>query len=278
MSRIVELYQAMGADGRLQKKWERNQSRSDRCLEAPLIVMTPREITTAALVWIKIHYEPSIECPCKPEYDRTLMEWAEAHRKDLCKGGPRLINVIRNPEASRREKIAAIASLAYYRDRNGENSLVRHLWSQAGLEALARATPEELQAPRLKVTGKHAYLGVIGVARLLLNPPRPITRPLPKIPGVADERSDVIGVFGFSQGWPITDKALWHLCTRHQVFDQEESKIAGYKQRNKAFRRHWNVLVAALPSVASDEISANLYLWANEAYRYEFDYWNCAGR
>jgi hypothetical protein len=270
--RIVELYEALREDERLQKDWEQNQPREDRCLEAPLIVMTPREIATAALIWLKVQFEPGIQNLDKPDPDESLMKWAQVHRKDLCKGGPRLVKVIKNAEASQQEKWAALASLAYYRDRKAQNDLVRCHWSPHGLRALAEATVEEFQAAHLKVTSRNAPLGIIGVAGLLVKPPVPITRPLPKIPGVGEERSDAIGVFGFSQGWPITDRALWQFCTRHRVFTPEEENAKNYGTRNRLFMKHWESLLAAFPSVEPGEIAATLYLWTNEAERYGFQY------
>jgi len=50
MASLVAVYQALRADPRLQKNWEENQPRLDRCLEAPLIARTSREIATAALL------------------------------------------------------------------------------------------------------------------------------------------------------------------------------------------------------------------------------------
>ena len=269
---IVRLYEAMGADDRLQKDWERNQPREDRCLESPLIVNTPREVATAALIWLKLQFEPGTQSLDKPEPDGSLLEWAQVHRRDLCKGGPRLLKVIANPAATQQEKWAAITSLAYYRNRSVENGIVRCRWSHDGLKALAKATVEEVQAPHLKVTGKYAFMGVIAVADLLTDPPDPVTRPLPEIPGVGEERSDAIGVFGFAQGWPITDEALWRTCARHGVFTPEEANAEGYARRNKFFRRHWEALLAAFPSVEPGEIAATLYLWTNEAERYGFQY------
>lgn len=269
---IVRLYEAMGADERLQKDWEKNQPREDRCLESPLIVMTPREVATAALIWLKVQFEPCTRSLDKPEPDGALLEWAQVHRRDLCKGGPRLVKVIQNLEATQQEKWGAMASLAYYRDRSAQNSLVRCRWSHDGLQALAEASVEQVQAPHLRVTSKNAPMGVIGVAGLLIDPPEPVTRPLPEIPGVGEERSDAIGVFGFSQGWPITDGALWRICTRHGVFTAEEATAEGYARRNKLFRRHWEALLTAFPSVEPGEIAATLYLWTNEADRYGFQY------
>ena len=271
---IVKLYNVLRADDRLQKDWEKNQSRNDRCLEAPLIVMTPREVATAALISIKMRFEPGIQNLAPPELDESLLEWAYTNREDLCKGGPRLVKVIQNPDASQEEKSAAVVSLSYYRDRNAENSHIKYPWSQQGLQALAHSIPEEVQSPHLKVTSKNAALGVIGVASMLVNPPNPITRPLPKLPGVGHERSDAIGVFGFSQGWPITDEALWQLCIRHNVFTEEDKNAKGYKKRNKYFMKHWKALLVAFPSADPGDIAANLYLWANEAHRYGHQYWS----
>jgi len=271
--KIVALYQAMGADDRLQKDWQHNQPREDRCLESPLIAMTPREVATAALLWLKLNFEPHTQNVNTAETEGELLEWAYAHRKDLCKGGPRLVKVIENRQATLQEKWAATASLAYYRDRSAQNDLVRCPWSREGLQALASATVEQVQAPHLRVTGKNAPMGVIGVANLLIDPPAPVTRPLPKIPGVGEERSDAIGVFGFSQGWPITDEALWRVCTRHEVFIPEEANARGYTKRNKFFRRHWEALLTAFPALEPSEIAATLYLWTNEVERYGFQYW-----
>jgi hypothetical protein len=187
--RIVELYEALREDERLQKDWEQNQPREDRCIGAPLIVMAPREIATAALIWLKVQFEPGIQNLDKPD------------RKDLCKGGPRHVKVIKNAEASRQEKWATLASPAYCRDRKAQNDLVRCHWSPHGLRALAGTAVEEFQAAQLKVTNRNAPLGIIGVAGLLVKPPVPINRPLPKIPVVGEEEGDAITVRENCRQW-----------------------------------------------------------------------------
>ena len=44
MPKIVQFYQALKNDNRLQKNWEKNQSRIDRAFEAPMIARTVRNV------------------------------------------------------------------------------------------------------------------------------------------------------------------------------------------------------------------------------------------
>jgi len=274
MRTIVDLYRCMQVDPRLQKDWETNQSRVDRCLEAPLIVNTFREVATAALLWLKLRFETDSRDVPVSGFSPELLTWARDHRRDSCKGGPRLANVVQNPESTDDERHSAIASLHFYHDRAGPNSLVRLRWSDAGIRALAQAPPLETVTPRLRVTNwRKASEGVVAVAALLLDPPSPVTRPLPKMPGIGDERSDAIGVFALRQGWPIIDKALWELCSNHGVLSPEEAPVASYPARRKVFAKYWDELKRALPSDEPGNLAATLYLWSNEASRFGFRYW-----
>jgi len=276
MSTIIDLYSSLEADARLQRAWRENQGSRDRCLEAPLIVKTPREVATAALVWLKLKFDPEFKDSQKLIPEEDLLDWAYRNRKDRCIGGPRLVNLCRNPAATEEERQSAIASLLFYRDRFTKNPLVRTDWSDVGLQSLAASAPQDVVAPLLKVTSKYAPMGVIGVAQLLCTPPDVISYPLPKIPGVGEERSDAIGVFGFRQGWPITDENLWQLCAVHGLLNPTQAAATSYKERRKQFQPHWEALTNARPQIDPSELAATLYLWANEAGRYRFRYWHTA--
>ena len=104
---IVALYRRLEADERLERDWEQKQPRTDRCIEAPLIVQTPRELATAAALVVKILHEPGADSIPVPPASAELLQWARDRRHDLCKGGPRLANVIEGSAASPQERAAA---------------------------------------------------------------------------------------------------------------------------------------------------------------------------
>lgn len=269
---VSHLYENLRTDQRLQQDWERHQSRIDRCIEAPLIVQTSREVATAALLWLKLVFEPKAAIINAPATPSNLLEWARAGRHDVCKGGPRLVNLLSTGYPSPEEAHAATASLFFYKDRTAPNGLMSCAWSEHGLKALAHAGVDDVLAKNLRVTGgQRAAGGVIDVAQLLVDPPDVLSRPL-GLRGVGDERGDAIGVFGFRQSWPITDENLWALCESHGVLSPTDITKKSYKARRRVFEPHWRALLEAYLEIPPDELAATLYLWANEAVRYGFRY------
>ena len=79
---IVELYGCLSRDVRLQRNWERNQPRVDRCLEAPLMVSeAAREVATAALLVIKLCFEPQAHKHLLATCDRELIAFRKVRSK-----------------------------------------------------------------------------------------------------------------------------------------------------------------------------------------------------
>ena len=265
---IVELYGCLSRDTRLQKTWERNQPRVDRSLEAPLIVRTPREVATAALLVVKLRFEPQAHTHLLATRDADLIAFARSQKP----GGSRLANLLEGTQADGIARSTAIHSLLFYRDRSAENPLVRLPWSGEALRALALADPGTLVNPSLRVTSPRAVAGVVGVAALLMSDAHALDdeslrAALLAIPGVGPERADAVGVFGLRRTWPITDDYLWKLLLSHGCIPQDAARCTTYQQRQRFFRPHWAALVKSRPSEDPNELAATLYLWADEAAR-----------
>ena len=276
---IIELYSALGDDSRLQRDWERNQPRVDRAFEAPLIARTPREVATAALLAIKLCFEPAARACLHPEVDPTLIEFGRSQGA----GGARLANIIEVKRPADHTAIAAsIHSLRFYRERATASPLVRLPWSQAALEAVAKAQPDELLNPALRPTSAHRKaMGVAALARMLASPDtakkgdEQLRSDLRQVPGLGPERADAVGVFAFRRPWPIVDQYLWSVLSAHQVITANDTQISGYDSRRKAFLPPWQTLAAAFPT-DPNELAATLYLWADEAGRFGYTYRNGA--
>jgi hypothetical protein len=181
---IVDLYRQLESDPSLQKDWEVNQPRWDRCIEAPLIVRTTRECATAALVWLKLQFwrECRVHMPSYLPVDPELRGWVAKSSKDLCMGGPLLFSkIIDAPGSSEDEIVAAVASLKFYRERASPNPLVKNEWPLDALRNLAVTSGGGVfSATRLPLAnGKLKGEGVVGVLQLLVCPPDPLRPPLP---------------------------------------------------------------------------------------------------
>lgn len=272
LSDIIELYQALEQDDRLQKNWERNQPRVDRALESPLIARTPREVATAALLVMKLKSEPDAEVFIDANIDEGLITFARSQGA----GGARLANVIEGKkEADRIAVVAAVCSLRFYRDRSADNPLVRLGWSQNALERLSASESIDIINPALKPTwAKRKAHAVKALAALLIEPDAgsnpDLRKRLRSLPGLGPERADAVGVFAFKKGWPIVDEYLWRLMARHSLLDPDEEGIRGYDRRGSVFKPYWEHLLAARTE-SPGEIAATLYLWADEAERFGYE-------
>ena len=117
MDEIVELYRQLRRDGRLQQDWERNQPRRDRALESVLIARCSREVATAALLSIKLRFEPAAGEPAllRPEFPSDLLEWGKGQGA----GASRLVGLVARQEIPDVVRAASLHALLYYHDRSG---------------------------------------------------------------------------------------------------------------------------------------------------------------
>lgn len=274
MSRIVSLFSALRDDPRLQRDWERNQPRVDRALESPLIAMTPREVATAALLAMKLRFQPEARDLIERDAEPELLEFGRSQGS----GGSRLAKLLmeqKGPDDFARP--AAIACLRYYRDRSAANRLVRLDWTREGLSSLADAAPETIIDPMLKPTNSERKArGAKELARVLADPPtcladEPLRELLRSIPGLGPERAEAVGVFGFRRPWPIVDENLWKLLARMEILDASDAGARSFDARRRVFEPHWRALLEARLS-AEEDVAASLYLWANEAERFRLVY------
>jgi len=274
MATIIDLYLAMKNDSGLQKNWEKNQPRIDRAFESPLIARTPREVATAALLVIKLKYEPAAADFTQVTPDDNLISFAKTQGM----GGKRLANVIEGKtRGDDIAKVAAIHSLRFYQDRSTASHLIRMPWSREALEAIACTKPEELINPALKPTwALRKATSVSQLASFLTTnsekmPDNLLRSKLRSIPGLGPERADAVGVFAFYKPWPIVDQYLWSLLFSHGLIKVEQEKLKGYDQRREAFEPYWKELITAEID-EPNEIAATLYLWADEAARFGYHY------
>jgi hypothetical protein len=276
---IVSLYRWMSQDDRLQRDWEQNQPRTDRALEAGLNVRITREVATAILQAFKLICEPaarSLSVP--PEGTVAEAELRKYARERLGAGGARLANLLERTEPIPAEvRTAALTSLRFYRCRpDPANELVRLPWTPEGLRNLCAAPDDQLVAPCLRVPqAARKAAGVRELAQFLLSPGHPdekeLRERLQAMPSFGPERAEVVGVFAFRRGWPITDNYLWQVLQRHGLLTPEESKATIFTQRRRLFVPHWRRLLAA-DLGPPDALAANLYLWACEVGRYRISY------
>lgn len=279
MEGIVKLYQSMKHDERLQRDWERNQPRLDRALEAPLIVRTPREVATAALLAIKLKFEPDAKAYQGIRPELPALRDAQTLEKRVAS---RLLKVLQSDEADEIAKSAVAHSVNYYVDRAGDNPLIRIPWSTNALQLIASAPPEEIINPALKPTMGINSTGttIANLSRLFLEDSQELgdaelqARLRSKeFTGLGPERADAVGVFAFRRPWPIVDEYLWRLLHDHRLITDQEAGVGSYDARRRNFERHWQELLSAYPNNAN-ELAATLYLWADEAskfgYRYHF--------
>jgi hypothetical protein len=272
---IVDLYRALAADPRLQKDWEANQPRVDRAFEAPLIARTPREVATAALLWIKLRFEPTAAEFNDVLLDEQLLVFARSQGP----GGARLANVITNhTTASRTARAAAIHALAFYRCRSQASPLVRLAWSRDTIKAVAYASPDQLIDPALRPTwADRKAKAVACIASMLQHGARcdgsdkELRENLRSVPGLGPERADAVGVFAFRRPWPIVDHYLWSGLADHRVIGPTDARLASNDARCCAFAPYWAQLAAAFPEDLNN-LAATLYLWSDEAARFGYRY------
>lgn len=276
MPNIVDLYVAMKNDDRLQKNWEANQPRIDRAFEAPLIARTPREVATAALLAIKLKFEPAAKSFLAFSIGTPTAKYATS----LKGAGTRLLNVIGSSNSDGAAQAASVHSLEFYRCRSEASPLLRLPWSKAALEELARSEAEEIINPALRPTSgiKRSGTCIAHLASLLLETTCNLTdRALrlrlrsKEFPGLGPERADAVGVFAFRRPWPIVDEYLWTLLTEHKIISVAEASVKEYNQRRAIFEPHWQTLRSAVAD-DPDELAATLYLWADEAAKFGYCY------
>jgi len=274
MPTIVDLYLALKADPRLQKDWEKNQPRIDRALEAPLIVLTPREVATSALLTVKLRFEPA---EAKSFIDAQPDDRLISFTKSQPRVGSRMAKILeRETPADPIAYAAAVHTMRFYQNRSDENPLIRLPWSNEALRAVADANPENLINEALKpTTGLRAFECLTQLAALLTTDLREISEQslyskIRSIPGLGPERATAVGVSAFHQPWPIIDNYLWRLLADHRLITEEEARYKG-NRRHRAFESHWQKLLAAGLD-DPNEVAATLYLWADEANKFKYQY------
>jgi hypothetical protein len=133
MASITDLYRALRADSRLPREWERCQPRIDRALESVPIARTTREVATAALLTVKLKYEPAAAGFSDVRADDDLLHFAQGQGS----GGAQLGCLLAGKRAADAVAVAAaVHTLRFYRDRFGPNELVRLPWSRPGLRTV----------------------------------------------------------------------------------------------------------------------------------------------
>jgi hypothetical protein len=269
------LYMLMKSDPRLQKDWERNQPRTDRAFESPLIARTPREVATAALLAIKLTFEPQAAPFLAYQAEPDLLDFAESQGP----GGKRLANILTaKTQADAIARAAAFRTLQFYRCRATASAVVRMAWSRAALDTIAASAPDKLINPALRPTWAiRKAEGFICLARLAVDPSvsalsdQELRERLRMVPGLGPERADAVGVFMFRRAWPIVDEYLWRLFAAHGGITTEEARLQSYEKRRAAFEPYWKELQGAFPD-DPNELAATLYVWADEAGRNDYRY------
>ena len=277
MKDIVELYLELRADERLQKNWETNQPRPDRVFEAPLIARTPREVATAAVLAFKMKYAVEF---VDAEPGEHVYAYVNSMSNPHHRG--RVQNVLKGNDTWARA--AMTHSVRFYLDRANAPPLLRHPWSDDSLRQLAQAEPQDIVNPTLKPTcgpviggtciSHLADLFLSGVSTMTDADLRKTLRSK-EFPGLGEERTDAVGVFGFRMPWPVMDDYLWELLTRHRLLREDEMPLSNrqYRQRRRVFQPYWEALLKA-DLGDPGEIAATLYLWADEAAKFGYVYGN----
>ena len=272
---IVKLYGALRDDPRLQKSWEALQPRFDRAFEVPLIGRMPREMTTAAVLAIKLKFEPAAAKYIHSIDDRDLVGFTRGQGA----GGSRLAKILTGKTpADRLARAAARHALDFYRCRTRISGLIQLAWSKVALRAIADCPSDQLFNPAFRPTWSVRKANAISqLAWLLLNPATPIDDfnvmqfALQDIPRMVPERADAVAMFAFRRPWPIVDENLWRLLTAHRVITEEQTRLQTYETRRRAFALHWNFLTAS-SYTDGNELAATLYLWSHEAMRHGYRY------
>lgn len=276
---VSKLFRVLDTIPGLQRKdWERNQSGTDRAMEAVLIQRAPREVATYALVRLRIAAMPDLATTVAAETwplgeVQQLTAWARSQGH----GGAMLAKVAAEKLDRHRScrARAALASLRYYHCRDDANPAVKDPWTEQGFDRLWSVDVDPLleyptRGPvwRAKVeTLKRLVIHVrkLNVASLSDDA---IIRSLKSVPGVGDQTAGMAALFWLGRPVPILDMYLITLLQRHGLLPGSfRSTTAARRALAEHLLDGARGIAASRSDWSAERALSCLYLWACEVGR-----------
>lgn len=276
----ARLFAALAQVPNLQRRdWERNQSGTDRGLEAVLIQRSPRELATFALARLRIASITELREVCQ----RNFCDPAEAAQLStwgLNQGGAvkTLANMVKLVSTVTNDKfVSALATLRYYRCREEPNPVVQRAWTEAGLERASIFDCRMLDEPPIagafwqrKLEKVKDLIRHVQAASWVGLSDTEVVKSLRSV--VGEQTASMVALFWLGRPIPVLDSYLERLLRRHGLLP-ESVRFTGQAKAKLGME-----LVEGADRFSAEHtgwsparVLSCLYLWACELGRLHCD-------